>query len=155
MSKAAQLAATRPSIMAMAEHALATAHNPGRSAMVMLRVSYPSPEWMEALNPHAKGRWQSKAPGTKWLRAEVANRVGMVWAYKQMERASVTYRFFWPRNGTGDEGNMIQRMKPAIDGMKDAGVIVDDNWSRLSTKAVESVKDAENPRIEIVIGRKD
>lgn len=140
VTKPAALIATRPTIFAVLDDG------------VRLVISYPSPEWMRGLTPHAEGDWRNKAAPTKWLRREVASVCSQPGVPK-FDRASVTYRFFWPRNGTGDEANMIQRMKPAIDGMKDAGVIVDDNWSRLSTKAVESVKDAENPRIEILVER--
>lgn len=124
------------------------AARPGR---IVVTVSWPSPEWMKALTPHAEGHWRSKANPTKWLRAETASVCRSVWPWPAMDKASITYRFHFPRNGTYDEINMAQRMKPVIDGLQDAGVIVDDNWGVLSTNAVESCKDAANPRIEIVL----
>lgn len=140
MTRAATLIATRPQVFAHLTDKL------------VVCITYPAPEWMAALNPHAKGDWRGKTAPTKWLRSEVAS-VCRQPNVPRFERARVTYRFFFPRKGGTDEANMIQRMKPAIDGIVDAGVIPDDNWGVLSTAGVESCKDAANPRIEIVIQR--
>lgn len=139
---------TKPAALKLATPRVGAASSPGR---IVVTVSWPSPDWMKALTPHAQGHWRSKADPVKWLRREACAVCRSVWPWPAMEQARVVYRFHFPRNGTYDEINMAQRMKPVVDGIKDAGVIVDDNWSVLSTGAVESCKDSAYPRIEIVM----
>lgn len=141
-SRKAQLLATRPTVGAYATR-----------DTLRLRISFLSPAWMKALTPHAEGHWRSKASPTAWLRAEVADACRSAWAWPTMEQATMRYIFVFPDSVRRDEANLIQRLKPAIDGIVDAGVIVGDHWQVLSNQGVESSINKHNPRVEVVVGR--
>lgn len=117
-----------------------------------LTMSFPSPAWMEALTPHAKGGWILKAQATNSLRSEVSWQTS-AWQYQgeAINPASITYRFFHPDLKRRDDANMVQRLKPVIDGLVDGGLIAGDHWQALKTRGIESSLDRENPRIEIEI----
>lgn len=116
-----------------------------------LTLGFPPAKIMAALTPHAKGHWRGKAAATSSLRARVAAAIHMTAPRHAWDKAAITYRFFFPDNIRRDEANMVQRMKPVVDGLVDGGLIVGDHWQVLSTGAVESAVDKTNPRIEIVV----
>jgi len=60
--------------------------------------------------------------------------------------ASIEYLFFVPDLRQRDEANMIQSMKPAVDGVVDAGIIAGDDWQRLRIASVFTQLDREFPR---------
>lgn len=70
------------------------------------------------------------------------------------EKARATLTFYVPDLRRRDIRNMEAAMKPAYDGIVDAGLIVDDDWKHLAhgeTKPVEV--DRDNPRVEIMVER--
>jgi Holliday junction resolvase RusA-like endonuclease len=116
----------------------------------VITITLPPPN--AKLHAHAKGGWQSKAGPTKKLRmlaCTLAKQQAVDGLDLPIERATVQYRFFVPDRRRRDTGNMIQSQKPAIDGVKDAGVIVDDDWMHLRMLAPIVEIDRENPRVEI------
>jgi hypothetical protein len=120
---------------------------------VVITIGDLPPEWMKGLTPHAEGHWRGKQAATKMLRQAVWNHGRACWAHAPMELVSVTYRFIFRDNLQRDEANMVQRMKPVIDGAVDAGIIVGDHWQVLHTAGIECAVDRVNPRIEIVLDR--
>jgi len=70
-------------------------------------------------------------------------------------RVLVTYSFFCPDNRRRDEANMVQAMKPTLDGIVDSGLIEGDHWQAMTIYGVFTVVDKENPRVEIRISAAD
>jgi len=118
-----------------------------------LTITLPPPN--PKLHAHAKGGWRAKVGATKELR-QLAWSLALE-ACEQLEEpwpaASVEYRFCVPDLRRRDAANMIQATKPAIDGLVDAGLIPDDDWRHLGTKAVIVELDRENPRVELMLER--
>lgn len=115
---------------------------------ITIQLPLPNPK----LHAHAKGGWRSKTGPTKTLRNQacllcLAEQRGKRATWKQ---ARVTYRFYFKDNRRRDSSNCIQAMKPAIDGVVDAGLIPDDCWQVLTVAAVECGIDRDNPRTELV-----
>jgi Holliday junction resolvase RusA-like endonuclease len=65
-----------------------------------------------------------------------------------LERARVEATFFFKTKRRRDEDNLIASLKPLIDGLVDAGVLVDDDLSRLSLATPEVRVVAKSPRYE-------
>lgn len=123
----------------------------------VLTIGFLDALWMKALTPHAEGHWRGKTKATGVLRHAAGLEAHKVRgdASGLFVPARLTYRFYYPSNIQRDEANMIQRMKPVIDGLVDAGVIIGDHWQVLSTAGVVSAIDKANPRIEIIIEAKE
>lgn len=68
-------------------------------------------------------------------------------------RARIHYRFFWETRRRRDAANMIAMMKPAVDGLVDAGLLVDDDIEHLEAPTFEPDYDAAWPRVEITVSR--
>jgi crossover junction endodeoxyribonuclease RusA len=111
----------------------------------MLSVTLP---WISSeLHAHAKGHWRSKAAATKACR-EMAFLVGKSLRPKMpYANAKVFYRFYVPDKRRRDEANMVQAVKPFLDGLVDAGVIAGDDWTVLNTKGIAVAVDRDNPRV--------
>lgn len=112
-------------------------------------------EWMKGLTPHAEGHWRGKHNATAMLRKAVWNHGRAAWAWDTMQLVSVTYRFIFRDNLRRDEANMVQRCKPVLDGAVEAGIIAGDHWQVLHTAGIECSVDRANPRIEIVLERRE
>lgn len=121
-----------------------------RGGSFLLTMDFPSPAWMAALTPHAEGHWRGKAKVTAALRRDAALAASDLRTETWLP-ASIVYRFYFPDRIRRDEANMVQRMKPVIDGLVDAGVIHGDHWMALSTEGIHSAMDKDRPRIEIEI----
>jgi len=119
-----------------------------------LILSYPDPDTMQALNPHASGKhhWK-KSKATKALRADVADLCRPHMPDEPWKRARLHYRFFKPTDRVFDEENMGARLKGAVDGVVDAGLIPDDRDKHLESFSKTTAIDRENPRIELVFQR--
>jgi hypothetical protein len=63
-------------------------------------------------------------------------------------RARLTIKFFWPDYRRRDPYNAAAALKGAIDGVVDAGLIVDDNWTVLEAGPMECSVDNDDPRVE-------
>ena len=96
----------------------------------------------------------AKAVETKKYRANakaVAEAVGLESGPWAKARASEV--FFWPDKRRRDVRNAEARMKPAFDGIVDAGVLADDSADHLTHLPTEFEVDRQNPRVEIRIER--
>lgn len=116
---------------------------------MIIRLELPPPD--AKLHAHNSGHWRSKAGAVKALRELAAlvahqHRIGPTW-----ERAGITYRFFFGDNRQRDAANCVQSMKPAVDGVVDAGLIAGDNWQRLQIDGVFCEIDRERPRTVLEI----
>lgn len=120
-----------------------------------MKIEFPFPD-MKALNAHAKGNshW-AKSSATKQARTlakficiDMLNRKEI---HPIHGPVLVSYDFFVPDNYRRDVCNMLQAMKPTIDGIVEAGVVEGDSWKEMSIYNVAVVVDKKNPRVEIMI----
>ena len=72
-----------------------------------------------------------------------------------MQSAQVTLTFHLPDQRRRDIGNLEASMKPAYDGLVDAGLIVDDDYLHLRHLPSTIEIDKGNPRVEITVTRVD
>jgi crossover junction endodeoxyribonuclease RusA len=68
-----------------------------------------------------------------------------------MERAVMSIDFYWPTAARRDILNACQGLKPAIDGIVDAGVLPDDNWKVLTIGHIRPHVDRANPRVVLTL----
>lgn len=66
-------------------------------------------------------------------------------------KATATLAFYWPNRIRRDVRNAEAAMKPAYDGIVDAGIITDDNAEVLSHGMTTFDVDKVNPRVEITL----
>jgi len=115
--------------------------------MNSITIILPLPD--PVLSPNARVHWAKKAKAAKSYR-EVAQ-----WAaFKKMhpapakwEKSSYKARFYFPTARRRDADNAIASLKSALDGVADAGLVVND--SGLWPERPEFYTDKGNPRVEI------
>lgn len=78
--------------------------------------------------------------------AELPDWRGMGFPWKT---ATVSVRWFHPSAAHRDRDNIISSLKPTIDGIRRAGVLVNDD--DLHFASPERLTDKENPRVEILL----
>jgi Holliday junction resolvase RusA-like endonuclease len=107
------------------------------------------------LHAHNRGNWRSKAAPTRAYREEAA-----LLAKQEMRRKRGSYPFekaelgidiYFPNLRRRDTLNVVQGLKPAIDGLVDARLIDDDDWQRLKIGYIRSYLDKDNPRVCLTI----
>ena len=92
-----------------------------------------------ALNPNGRGHWGKKARAAKSYR-EAAYLATIDAMNRAKERggwraAHASVRFCVPETRRRDEDNHLAMLKPAWDGMVDAGLLVDDDHLRVTLTA--------------------
>ena len=109
-----------------------------------MKIILPLPD--AKLHAHNKGKWQSKSKAVRTLR-ELARMMAIDPEHGEpWEFAGITYRFYFKDRRRRDAANCVQSMKPAVDGVVDAGVIAGDDWQRLQIDGVFCAVDKDNPR---------
>lgn len=83
---------------------------------------------------------------------QIARLIGLSGRLFGLKKAWIQYRFFVKDNRMRDAANLVQAMKPVIDGLIDAGVVIGDHWQVLEIGGVSVQIDRERPRVEIIIG---
>ena len=103
----------------------------------------------KCLSPNARVHWAKKAKvvkayreRAKWFCSLEVYRLKKPW-----QKAKYTARFYFPDNRRRDADNAIASIKSALDGVADAGLVVND--SGLWPERPEFHIDKENPRLEI------
>ena len=69
------------------------------------------------------------------------------------ERATVAATFFHKTDRRRDDVNHLGMLKPAYDGIVEAGLLVDDDSEHLTTLPAQFRIDRENPRVELRLAR--
>lgn len=101
------------------------------------------------LSPNARPHWAAKARAVRQYR-EAAYLLALAERPpRPMRRARVTATFYFPSRRRRDPDNLLASLKPAFDGLADAGVVTDD--SGLIHMPVEQRVDRRNPRVEIAV----
>lgn len=114
----------------------------------MVVITLPPPD--RRLHAHAKGSWRAKAAPTLRLRVIACNEARRLAGGLSWPAARLRYRFLFADRRRRDAANAIQAMKPAVDGVVDAGLIPDDDWQHLTIDGVHCAVDRDNPRTELV-----
>lgn len=119
---------------------------------VRIVLPLPPPE----LSPNSRAHWAPKMRAvrnyrktTRWL-ATVAQRLEER-PLRRWETATVRTIAYYPVNRRRDRDNVLTSLKPAWDGLADAGLIIND--AGLTHAPVCIRHDADNPRIELTIER--
>lgn len=69
--------------------------------------------------------------------------------------ASVTASFYYAAKRRRDQDNAMAMLKPAYDGLVDAGLVVDDDFDHLKRESPTFAIDTEHPRVELTLIRLD
>ena len=127
----------------------------------MVSITLPLPP--AALHAHAKGHWRDKTTATRRYREEayflaliaMKESCGEIPKAEANEpaRGRLSVAFYWPDNRRRDTLNAIQGLKPAVDGIVDAGVLSDDSWQVLQIGEITAQIDRDKPRVEINVER--
>jgi Holliday junction resolvase RusA-like endonuclease len=125
----------------------------GCKGMTSLTITIPLPP--KEVRNNWRGHWAKKAAAVKTCRTETRLIAVRAIASSEMsdglpwKKASVKVTAYFPTARHLDPTNLIDALKPAFDGLQDAGVIENDKelWPE---RPVIVTKDA-NPRVELVI----
>jgi len=117
--------------------------------MTSISITLPLPP--KAVRNNWRGHWAAKAGAVKQYRFQAHMRALSAMGKEKLawEKANVKITAYFPTARHLDPANLIDALKPAFDGLQDAGVIVNDKnlWPQ---RPVIITKD-KNPRIELVI----
>ena len=118
--------------------------------MQRITITLPLPD--SSMSGHAKGHWRGSANRTKLARnhAHVLALAAGVPASPFLQ-AVINFEFFVPDLCRRDTMNMMHGCKAYVDGIVDAGVMVDDDWKILAVGKTTVSVDRDNPRVEITI----
>lgn len=125
--------------------------------MTSITIVFPLPD--RALSPNARVHWAKKAKLAKHLRTAshylTTAAIAMYGYPSQPNWKQATYkaRFYFQTARTRDADNAIASLKSALDGVADAGLIIND--SGLWPERPEFYTDKSNPRVEITFTRED
>lgn len=114
----------------------------------VIRVTLPLPP--RELSPNARTHWARKAVTVRSYRfcakvlAACSAPVAPGW-----DTATAAVTFFLPDRRRRDKDNLMASLKPAWDGIADAGVVTDD--AGLTQLPPRLEVDRENPRVEITL----
>jgi len=117
---------------------------------VLITLPLPTRE----LSPNSRCHWRTKAAAVKRYRelARLATYVGGGMDCR-WEHAIADVAFYWPDRRSRDADNALASLKAAWDGMRDVGLIVDDNTRVLRLAECDFHIDGKNPRVEITVTR--
>jgi len=115
--------------------------------MNQITIVLPLPD--KCLSPNARVHWAKKARVVKayrdcaaWEVIKATRPANPLWS-----KAKYTARFYFPDARRRDADNAMASIKSALDGVADAGLVVND--SGLWPESPEIHVDKENPRLEI------
>lgn len=106
--------------------------------------------------PGSRGSRMRKAAASKRYRrlareATAAQRIDS----GPWQRATVQAAFFHAQARRRDDVNHLAMLKPAYDGIVDAGLLVDDDSEHLTTLPARFAVDREYPRVELLVTREE
>jgi crossover junction endodeoxyribonuclease RusA len=105
------------------------------------------------LSPNARVHWAAKARAVKAYRAAAMQAAALVAPGWRWERAEASAVYYFAEARRRDADNLLAMLKPAFDGIAEAGLLVND--SGLVHQPVRVEIDAANPRVEIILQRID
>jgi len=118
-----------------------------------MRIEFPFPS--SDLHAHNSGNWRNKSKPTqaartlaKFICIDMINRNEI---RPIAGRVLISYAIFVPDNRPRDTCNMLQALKPTIDGIVDSGLVEGDSWQQMTVYDVTVEIDRKNPRVEITL----
>jgi len=118
------------------------------SATIILRLPN------RALSPNARVHHFARAAATKKYRKEAREATAAQGIDSgPWERATIAATFYHKTARRRDDVNAMAMLKPAYDGIVDAGLLVDDDHEHLTTLPASFALDKQEPRVELVITR--
>jgi len=115
-----------------------------------LLVTLPPPH--PALHAHNNGHWRKKSPFV-WSLRQMAVEACRSVAGLNWQQVRLHYQFVFCDRKRRDVANCIQSLKPAVDGIVDAGVIPDDNYQHLIIGSATCLVEPANPRTVLTFER--
>lgn len=118
-----------------------------------LVLPLPPPE----LSPNARPHYMTKSLATAEYR-NTAKEEAMIWCADNKntfpwDSATIQLNFYFQRAGRRDPDNLLAWCKSAFDGLRDAGVLTDDD--EITHLPVLRYKDKDNPRLEMEVMKTD
>jgi len=117
--------------------------------VIAITITLPLPD--KSLSPNARVHWAKKSKVVKAYRAAAFLASFAATKGQRLGWHNATYKaaFHWPNARRRDADNAIASIKSALDGIADAGVVLNDSglWPERPTFTT----DRDNPRIEITI----
>jgi hypothetical protein len=118
--------------------------------MIVVRLVLPP----RALSPNARVHWGQRARAVERYRIHAMRQTILAAGYKRgWARATAQAYFFWKTNRRRDIANAEAMLKPAYDGIVDAGLIPDDRAGVLAHAPTRFDTDCSDPRVEIRLWR--
>ena len=115
---------------------------------MILTITLPLPH--KGLSPNARCHWRAKAKHTKaYRRAAFYAARSATAAEPRWTTARTSVRWYTKTVRHPDADNALSSLKACWDGMKDAGILADDNG--LAHEPIRFAKDAANQRVELDI----
>ena len=117
-----------------------------------VKITLPLPPRALSPNTRSPGNWRKKQRATKKYRADAylmtlaAGGQNLKWT-----KAIAQATFYWSNKARRDVRNAEAMLKPAYDGIVDAGLIVDDNYEVLTHYPTAFFVDEKRPRVEIMV----
>lgn len=112
---------------------------------LILTLPFPT----EPAGQNARKHWSKRFKETKSSRTATAMEVQRAANGRQWPAATMVIRLFFPSRRRTDVLNVIESIKPDVDGIVDAKLIPDDDWTHLRPTIDPPVLDRDNPRIEL------
>ncbi len=108
----------------------------------------------EKLSPNARVHWSKRSPAAAAFRDAVRlcciDRRNRAKKWVPFARPVMNLTFVFDKDRRRDEDNMRARFKPGLDGMVDAGLLLDDNPRRLITGRLTMVVDKDRAPLTII-----
>ena len=116
-----------------------------------MKITLPLPP--ACLSPNARVHWAAKAKAAKTMR-ELACLNAKAWCNENentypWREATMQLTFYFKTAARRDPDNCLSSCKSVIDGIVDAGVLLDDDM--ITHLPVVRMKDKDNPRLEMEI----
>lgn len=120
----------------------------GRDVVV---IDLPLPS--RTLSPNGRAHWRTKAKAVSKYRdaAYLVAKQAQCGAWRRWGLAVARVTFHWPDDIRRDEDNAVASLKPAFDGLVDAGLIIDDSTRVLRRERPVHCVDRGRPRVVIEV----
>jgi hypothetical protein len=106
------------------------------------------------MSPNWRGHWSAQSPAAAEFRRAAwlccVNRRNLARQWVPFSRPVMNLTFIFGIERRRDEDNMRTRFKPGLDGIVDAGLLVDDDPRRLITGTLEMVVDKDRAPLTII-----
>ena len=122
-----------------------------KTSKMLIEIPFLPPE---KLSPNARVHWSEKSSVAAAFRDAVRlyciDRRNRAKRWVPFRRPVMNLTFIFDKDRRRDEDNMRARFKPGLDGMVDAGLLLDDNPGRLITGSLTMLVDKDRAPLTII-----